>query len=87
MNGKEKIKGKLVGRNDSIEFSELVIIILKLNFTQRQKDIEDAKKQYKLYKNLNPKYFENVITLKEAKLKVDSSDIIHCSRYNISWSY
>ncbi len=87
MNVKKKIEGKLGRENDSIEFWELFIIILKLSFTRRKKDIEEAKKQYELYKNLNPKYFENVITLKEAKLKVDSSDIIYSSKYNIFRSY
>jgi len=52
----------------------------------RKKDIEVAKKQYELYeiyKNLNPRYFENQITLKDAKLKIESSDIIHSSKFDL----
>ena len=92
MNVIKKIKQKFVKENDPIEFSELYIciILLKQRVTQRQKDIEEVKKQYELYelyKNLNPKYSENFIPLKEAKLKVDSSDMIYSSKYNIFRSY
>ena len=39
------------------------------------------------YETLNPRYSENIIPLKQAKLKVDASDIIYSSKYNISRSY
>ena len=87
MNIKKKIEGTLVKESDSIEFSELFIVILKLRVTHRQKDIEETKKQYKQYETLNPRYSEKIIPLKQAKLKVDASDIIYSSKYNISRSY
>jgi len=85
-NVKIKKELKLVKENDPIEFSEPIIIILKPIATLEQKDIERVNKQYelyKLYKNLNPKYSENIITLKETKLKIDSSDISFSSKFNI----
>jgi len=81
---------KLVRKNDLIDSSGLYIILLKHDSKQEKRDIEEVKKQYKLYelyKILNPKYSENIIPLKEAKLKVDSSDIIFSSKYNIFRSY
>jgi hypothetical protein len=80
---KSKIEKKLVKENYPIEFSGMLIIILKLRSTKRQKHIEEAQKQYRIseiYKNFNPKYSENVIPLKEAKLKVVSSDIIYSTK-------
>jgi len=85
-NVKVKTEQKLVKENDPIKFSEPSIIILKLIATLEQKDIEKVNKQYELYelyKNLNPKYSENIITLKETKLKIDSSDISFSSKFNI----
>ena len=90
VNVKKEMEQKLVKENDPIEFSELFIILLKHSSKQEQKDIEKINKQheiYEQYKNLNPKYSENIIPLKEAKLKVDSSDIIYSSNYNIVRSY
>ncbi|MFX1425613.1 MAG: hypothetical protein ACFFBE_04115 [Promethearchaeota archaeon] len=78
MNVKKKIE-----ENDQIKFLHLYIILWNYSPTKRQKDIEEAQRQYELYKDLNPRYFENIITLKEAKLKVDSSDIMYNSKYNI----
>ena len=80
------VKKKIV--EDLIEFTGLyIIILLKFSSTQRHKDIDEATKQYELYKNLNPRYSENIIPLKEGKLKVDSSDIIYSLKYNIFRSY
>ncbi|MHA2281893.1 MAG: hypothetical protein ACXAC5_13705 [Promethearchaeota archaeon] len=76
-----------VKENDPIEFSGFLLILLKKKSTQRQKDIGEAKNQDELYKTLNPKYFENIISLEEAKLKVNSSDIIYSTKYNISSFY
>ena len=90
MNVSRKMGGKVVKEDNPIELSALFIIILKPSSIQRQKNIEEAQKQYKLYKlykNLNPKYFENIISLKRAKLKVDSSDIIYSSKYNFIRPY
>ena len=81
------VKKKLVKENDHVKFSGLIIILLSKYPTLGQKDIKEAQKQYELYKTLNPRYSEIVIPLKEAKLKVDSSDLIYSSNYNIfrSW--
>ncbi|MFW9876341.1 MAG: hypothetical protein ACFFG0_24870 [Candidatus Thorarchaeota archaeon] len=86
---------KLVKKNDLMESLELDIILLKYNlrlehFKQKQRDIEEARKEhelYELYKTFNPRYSENIIPLKEAKHKVDSSDVIYSSRYNFFRPY
>ena len=90
MNVKKKMEQKLVKKNDLIESLGLYINLFKHDSTQKQGDIEEAKKQYKLYelyKTVNPRYSENIIPLKEAKLNVDSSDIIFSSKYNVFRPY
>ncbi|MHA2399808.1 MAG: hypothetical protein ACXADU_13095 [Promethearchaeota archaeon] len=78
-------KKKLI--KNPIEISTILIIRLRKKSTQSQTDIEEAQKQYELYKTLNPRYSEIVLSLKEAKLKADSSDIIYSLDYNVfrSW--
>ena len=68
-NVKNKLKQVIVNKDSLIELDELHIILLEKTSTGEQKDIEQIKKQfelYELYKNLNPRYFEEVIPLKEA---------------------
>jgi hypothetical protein len=68
---------------ESNEFSVLLIILLKKSSAPKQIDNKVGIKQYELYNTFNPRFFEIIIPLKEAKLKVDSSDIIYSSKYNI----
>ncbi len=80
----------LIKKKDTlVELEELFIVLLKKVSKTKEKDIE-VKKQYELYeiyKNINPRYFENQITLKDAKLKIESSDIIHSSNFNLFGYY
>ena len=72
------------------ENEDIYVILLKYRPNLKQVSIEEGKKQYKLYelyKNLNPKYSEEIIPLNEAKLKVHSSDIVYSSNFNIFRNY
>jgi hypothetical protein len=80
VNEKKKNIQKLVEKNRLNKFLELYIIFIKHDPIQKKKDI---KNQYEQYISLDPKYPENIILLKQAILKVDSSDIIYSSRYNV----
>ena len=76
-------------KQNLVELEELFILLIKKVSKTKEKDIE-VKKQYelyKIYKNLNPRYFENKITLKDSKLKIESSDIIHSSKFNLFGYY
>ncbi len=71
-------------KEDSLfELEDLYIILLKETSKSEQKDIDEAKKQNDLYKNLNPRYFEEGIPLKEALQKPYTSDIIFSSKFDI----
>ena len=73
-----------------IKESKLYVILLKHSSDSEQKDIKEAKNHYILYelfKNLNPKYTEEIIPLKEAKLTVYSSDIVYSSKFNVGNPY
>ena len=83
-----KIIGQeLVKEYDSVE----LYVILRTYLNKReQSNIEETIKQHELYeryKNLNPRYSEVAIPLKEAKKEIDSSDIIYSSKYNIFSNY
>ena len=75
---------------ECFEKKELYVILLNHSSSSEQKHFEEARnhsKLYELYKNLNPKYSEEIILLNEAKLKIDSSDIVNSSKYNIFSNY
>ena len=81
---------KLVKKDELIKSLGQYIFLLRQDSKRDKSDIEGARKQYKLYelyKTLNPKYSENIFSLKDAKLKVDSSDIIYSSKYNMFRPY
>ena len=50
---------------------------------QEKKKFEEDKKNIDLYLSLNPRYFENIITLEQAKLKADTFDIRLSSKFNM----
>ena len=77
----------LVKKDVPVEIEELHVILMKKVSKREQEDIEEAKKQNELYKNLNPRYFEKRISLKEAKTKIESSDIIFSSKFDIFGAY
>ena len=77
------MKQVTVKEDSLIELEDLYIILLKETSKSEQKDIDEAKKQNDLYKNLNPRYFEEGIPLKEALQKPYTSDIIFSSKFDI----
>jgi len=80
------VKKRSIKEKNPNKFSGLIIIHLKQNSTQNHNNIEKAKEQFELYekyKYLNPRYFEIISPLKEAKLKIDSSEIFYNSHFNI----
>jgi len=90
MNGKKNLESNIIEENNPFEIKALYVILLNYRSSLEQKDVKEAKNQhslYELYKNLNPKYFEEIILLKEATLKVYSSDIVYSSKFNIFRSY
>ena len=75
---------------ECFENEDLYVILLKYRSNYKQESIEEAKKKYKLYelyKDLNPKYSEEIVPLDEAKLKIHSSDIVYSSKFNIFRNY
>lgn len=52
--------------------------------TEKQTEIEKSQEQYEVYKNLNPQYFEEVVSSKDAKLRIYPSDIKFSSDFNFS---
>ena len=79
------VKKKEVKDRGPVKISGLFIILMRQNSPQKQNDIKKVNQQfelYELYKILNPRYFEIVSSLKEAKIKIDSSDIPYSSQYN-----
>jgi len=86
MSVKNKMEQVIVNEDSLIELEELHIILLEKTSKAEQKDIEQTKKQiglYELYKNLNPRYFEEGIPLNEAIEKLYTSDIVFSSKFNI----
>jgi len=85
-----KNKNNIKKNLECFENEDLYVILLKYRSTLKQESIEEAEKQYELYelyKDLNPKYSEEIMLLNEAKLKIDSSDIVNSSKYNIFSNY
>jgi hypothetical protein len=83
MSEKKIIGQELIRVNESID---LYVILMAYFHKQERLDTNETKKQYELhelYKNMKSKYSEVAIPLKYAKLKIDSLDIIHSSKYNM----
>lgn len=81
------MKQRLVEKNNLDNFFDLYIIFIKRHSRREIKDINEIKKQYDQLISLNPKYPEHLIPLKQAILKVQSSDIIYSSKYNFFSTY
>ncbi|MFX0082685.1 MAG: hypothetical protein ACFE94_13125 [Candidatus Hodarchaeota archaeon] len=76
----------IVNEDTIIELKDLYIVLSGKTSKEEQKDIEQIKKQielFELFKNQNPRYFEEVIPLKDTKEKLYTSDIIANSKFNI----
>ena len=75
-------------KKDSLsEFEELHKILLKKTSKPIDKVAEEVKKRNKLheqFKDLNPKYFEEAIPVKNALDKLHTSDIKISFKYDIS---
>jgi hypothetical protein len=82
---KSKMKQVIVNKDSLVGHEELHIILLKKASKEEQTDAELIKKQielYELYKNLNPRYSDEVIPIKEAREIPHTSDIVFSSKYN-----
>lgn len=78
----------LVKEDARLELEKLHVILKeKIAEYQVQIRAEEAEKLYDIYENLNPRYHERVISLENAKLKIESSDIVLSNRYNIFRAY
>ncbi len=89
MNNKKSLKIKMkqviVNKDSLVWHEELHIILLKKASKGDQEETELVKKQIELhtiYKNVNPRYSEEVIQLKEAREIPHTSDIVFSSKYN-----
>ena len=86
----KNLECNVIEENKPSEIEELYVILLNHSSSSEHEYLEEARNQYKLYelfKNLNPKYSEEIIPLKEATLKVYSSDIVYSSKFNIFRNY
>ena len=85
-----KNKNNIKKNLECFENEDIYVILLKYRSNLKQVSIEEGKKQYKLYelyKNLNPKYSEEIMSLNEAKLKIHSSDIVNSTKFNLFGNY
>ena len=76
----------IVKEDSPVEPEDLHLIILKKKIKPIDKIDEELKKQYKLYglfKEFNPKFYEEAIPLKNALDKLYTSDVRFSSKYNI----
>lgn len=85
MGVKKKMKQVMVNKDSLIGLEELHKILLEKTSKAEQEDSELTKKQvelYELYKDLNPRYIEEAIPLKEAIEIPYTSDIVFSSKFN-----
>lgn len=74
----------IIDKNSNIEVEELYIGLKKVS---RQEDVEEDDKQYELhefFKDLNPRYFEESIPVKDVMDRVYSSDFIFRANFDFS---
>lgn len=74
----------IIDKNSNVEVEDLYIILKK---TSKQEDAEEVNEQYELYeffKDLNPRYFEESIPVKDAMDRVYSSDIKFRTNFDFS---
>ncbi|MFW9941402.1 MAG: hypothetical protein ACFFFT_10215 [Candidatus Thorarchaeota archaeon] len=79
------MKQVMVDKDSLIELEELYIILLQKTSKDKQKDTELTKRKielHELFKNLNPRYFGEVIQIKEAREIPHTSDIVFSSKFN-----
>jgi len=62
----------LIEEDTLIELEESPVILIKNLSKGKETANIEAKKRYEFYECLNPRYFENGITPKEAQIKLDS---------------
>ena len=74
----------IIDKNSNIEVEELYIILKEAS---KQEDAEEDNNQYELYeffKDLNPRYFEESVPVKDAMDRVYSSDFIYRANFDFS---
>lgn len=69
-----------------VEVEELYIVLREKSLPE-VKNNEYMRRQYNLLENINPRYHEETMTLKDAKTKVATSDIIATSKFNLFGIY
>ncbi|MFX1478160.1 MAG: hypothetical protein ACFFCI_08505 [Promethearchaeota archaeon] len=76
---------QIIVEEDSIFELKALHEILKEKIAeyQEKKKFDEDKKNIDLFLCFNPRYFESLITLKQAKLRIDTSDIQLSSKYNM----
>jgi hypothetical protein len=74
---------QIIAREGPLVEIEELYIILREKLQQEEKSFEDMEKQYHLFENLNPRFQEGIIPIEDARLKIESSDIVYSTRWNI----
>ncbi|MFX1325839.1 MAG: hypothetical protein ACFE8N_12875 [Promethearchaeota archaeon] len=69
-----------------VEVEEL-FIVLREKSEPEEKNNEDMWRQYHLLENMNPRYQEETMTMKDAKAKIAMSDIIAIAKFNPNGMY
>lgn len=73
----------IMKKGTPVKIEELYVILLKKFSEEKEKEDEEFQEQYEFFKNLNPRYFEEGIPLKEALERQYLSDIRFSSGFNI----
>ena len=68
----KKMNHLLFEESTPIKLEELHLVLIK-NFLEIKDRVDkEAQEQYELYNNLNPRYFEEGIRLKDAQLRLEA---------------
>jgi hypothetical protein len=74
---------QLIVKKDARHELERLHIILKAKIAEyyAEEQAKEAEKLYKIFEHINPKYYERMITLQDAKTAIARSDIIYSNQY------
>jgi len=78
----------IVKEDTRIELEKLHVILKeKIAEYYAEEQAKEAKKLYKMFENINPKYPESGISLQDAKLAIESSDIIYSNSFYLDRAF